>query len=217
MKKFVIILFCLFITGVTSFSQTKKTPVISPPKQSAVIPVAVISEIPETEWNEIAKALEAENWDKSTLLSSIALKRLKTENKKRQIAGLNYFYLFSLAGKVQAKTATYAEFEKISQAFIGKEFMMPVRQILADCTEKINYICPVKTDEMSLRVTATNKSATAINLFEYVRLDEPFDFSANNERRAFLSGKLTKVESNLKNGMRLIRLFFEEGKAEMAK
>lgn len=213
MKKFVIIALFILLTGVTSFSQTKKTPV----KTSAIIPIKESSEISEIEWNEIAKTLEAENWSKSALLSSIALKKLKTENDKKQLASLRYFYLYSLAGKVQTKTATFAEFDKISQAFIGKEFLMPSRQILTDCTEKVNYICAVKNDVLSLRVTATNKTATSILFFEYLQLDAPFDFSANNEKKAFLGGKLLKIESDLKNNMRIIRLFFEEGNVEITK
>lgn len=214
MKQFIIIAVCLFLTGVTGFSQTKKTPV----KSAVTVPVASVSEISAAEWNEITKTLEAENWDKSALLSSIALRKLKTDNDKKQLASLRYFYLYSLAGKVQAKLTTFAEFEKISQAFIGKEFLMPSRQVLADCTEKVNYVCPVKNDVMSLRVTATNKTATSIIFFEYVQMDESFDFSVNNQKKAFLGGKLIKVESELKkNNIRVIRLFFEDGKAEIVK
>lgn len=213
MKQFIIITIFLFLTGVTSFSQTKKTPV----KTSVTVPVAAVSEITDTEWNEIAKALEAENWDKSAFLSANALKKLTTENDKKQFASLRYFYLYSLAGKVQAKLTTYAEFERISQVFIGKDFLMPSRQILADCTEKVNYICPVKNDLMSLRVTATNKSATSIIFFEYIRLADFFDVLTNNRKKVFLEGKLIKVESDLKNNIRIIRLFFEDGKTEMVK
>lgn len=219
MKKFIIISFFLLITGVASFSQTKKTPVRPTPKQTAVIPVAVTSEISETEWNELTKALESENWDKSTLLSSLALQKLKTDNDKKQLANLRYFYLYSLAGKVQQNKTTYAEFEKISQAFIGKDFLMPSKEVLADCTGKVNYICPVKNDAMSVRVTATTKAsaATSIIFFEYYLLDESFDFSKYNAKKGFLSGKLTRIESNLKNNIRLIRLFFEESKVEIVK
>lgn len=217
MKKFVIITICLFLTGVTSFSQTKKTPVKIAPKQSVVVPIAVISEISVAEWNEITKALEVENWDKSALLSSIALRKLKTDNDKKQLASLNYFYLYSLAGKVQQSKTTYAEFEKISQAFIGKDFLMPSRQVSADCTGKVNYVCETQNDIMALRVTATNKSANVIHFFEYVRLNDFFDVLLNNRKKVFLSGKLVKVESDLKNNIRIIRLFFEDGKAEIIK
>lgn len=218
MKKFIIISFFLLLTGVSSFSQTKKTPVKPTPKPTAIIPAAAtVSEIPETEWSEIAKALEAEDWDKANLLSSTALKRLKIDNEKKQLASLRYFYLYSLAGKVQQNKTTYSEFEKISQAFIGKDFLMPSRQILNDCKEKVNYICPVKNDFGALRVTVTNKTGSNILFFEYVQLDEGPDFATVDKKNAFVSGKLTKIESSLKNNIRLIRLFFEEGKAEILK
>ena len=215
MQKFIILTVCILLTGVGSFSQARKTPVKSTPKKTVSIPTPTVSEIPAAEWNEITKSLEAENWDKSFLLASIALKKLKTDNEKKQLASLRYFYLYSLAGKVEQKRTTYAEFEKISQTFIGKEFLMPSRQILTDCTGRVNYICPVKNDEMSLRVTATNKAANAIHFFEYVKLSDSFDLSSNNEKTVFLGGKLQKVESNLRNNIRIIRLFFEEGSAEI--
>jgi hypothetical protein len=213
-SRLIIITICLFLTGVTGFSQTKKTPV----KSASIVPIAAVSEISAVEWGAITKTLETEDWAKSALLSSIALQKLKTDNEKKQLAALRYFYLYSLAGKVQAKTTTYAEFEKISQAFIGKDFLMPNRQILADCTGKVNYICAVKNDPASLRVTATNRAADSIIFFEYLQLNEPFDFAANNQRKAFLSGRLKKVESEVKkNNLRVIRLFFENGKAEIVK
>jgi hypothetical protein len=219
MKKFIIISFCLLLTGVTSFSQTTKTPVKPAPKQSVIIPVAAVSEISNAEWNELTKALEAENWDKSTLLSSLALQKLKIDNEKKQLASLRYFYLYSLAGKVQQNKTTFAEFEKISQAFIGKEFLMPSRQVLSDCTGKMNYICPVKNDSMSLRVTATDKVSPSISIifFEYYQLNESFDLAVNHEKKVFLGGKLARIESSLKNNMRIIRLFFEEATAGIIK
>lgn len=215
MQKFIILTVCILLTAVGSFSQARKTPVKSTPKKPVSIPTPTVSEIPVTEWNEITKSLEAENWDKSFLLASIALKKLKTDNEKKQLASLRYFYLYSLAGKVEQKRTTYAEFQKISQAFVGKEFLMPSRQVLADCTGKVNYICAVKNKEKNLRVTATNKSASAIHFFEYVELNETFDFSGNNERNVFLGGKLKKIESEVKNNIRIIRLFFENGSAEI--
>lgn len=218
MKKFIIISFCLLLTGVSSFSQTKKTPIKPTPKPTAIIPVAAtVSEIPDSDWSEITKTLEAEDWEKANLLSSTALKRLKTDNEKKQLASLRYFYLYSLAGKVQQNKTTYSEFEKISQAFIGKDFLMPSRQILNDCTAKVNYICPVKNDFGAIRVTATNKAANSIIFFEYVQIDEGLDFKTYDKKNAFVSGKLAKIESSLKNNIRLIRLFFEEGKAEILK
>lgn len=217
MKKFIIIILCLLLTGVTSFSQTKKTPVKTTPKQSAIAPIVEVSEISTVEWNEITKALEVENWDKSILLSAAALKKLKNDNDKKQLASLRYFYLYSLAGKVQQGKTTYAEFEKISQAFIGKDFLMPSRRVSADCTGKVNYICEVSNDVMTVRVTATNKAANTIHFFEYVQLNEFFDVLFNNRKKVFLGGKLEKIESELNGNIRVIRLFFDDGKAEITK
>lgn len=214
------ILFCLAASA--AFGQKKSVPA---KKSAAKKPVAAktsavakpaaqnaLKEIPETEWKALVVALEVEDWTQAASLASAAIGKLKTDNDKKQLARLRYLYLYALAGKAASGKLTYAELEKITAVFIGKEFLMPSRDFLSDCTQKVNYICPVKANETTLRVTATNKSGTEIHSFEYVKLDEKFDFAANEGKAAFLGGTLQEAEIKpYKKDISIMRLVFEQG------
>lgn len=222
MKKLFFFIALTLLSVNVGFSQTRKVSTkTSAPKSlpaKSTVSTETITEIAAAEWNEIVKSLEAENWSRASLLSSAAMKKLKTDNEKKQLARLRYFYVYSLAGKIAQKTMLPAELERISPAFINQDFLMPSREVSADCTGKVNYICHVKADETSLRVTATNKTASAINSFEYVKLPEKFDLAANDGKQIFLGGKLKRMEiGNYKNNTKIVKLFFEDGYADIVK
>ena len=110
-----------------------------------------------------------------------------------------------------------SELERIAEAFVGQDFLMPSREVLSDCTGKVNYVCTVKADEKSLRVTATSKSAT-IHSFEYVKLTEKFDTGGNDGKEVFLGGKLQKLEiGTYKDSVKIVKLYFEDGFADVVK
>lgn len=222
MKK--LFLFILFVS-LTSYSvaaQTRKATAKPAPKKtvstaqsSAPANSSAETEIAAAEWNEIVKAIEAENWNKSSVSTLAALKKLKNDNEKKQLARLRYFYIYSLTGKIAQKTMLPGELERISEAFVGQDFLMPSRQVLADCTGKVNYVCTVKADEKSLRVTATSKSAT-IHSFEYVKLSDKFDADGNDGKEVFLGGKLQKIEiGTYKDNIKIVKLYFENGFADI--
>lgn len=220
MKKLLFFIVLTLLSATPGFSQTRKVasktaaPKSLPTKPAALL--ETVNEISAAEWSEIVKSLDAENWNRSSLLSAAAIKKLKTDNEKKQLARLRYFYLYSLAGKIAQKIMPATELERVSQAFIGQDFLMPSREVLSDCTGKVNYICAVKADEKSLRVTATNKTASTINSFEYVKLPEKFDLATNNGKQVFLGGKLKKLEiGTYKNDTKIVKLYFEDGYADI--
>jgi hypothetical protein len=222
-----LILFAILLSVAVSaaFGQKAKTPVKSAPKKTvpatktaaakipAKVPVkAAPIEISQAEWNALVEALDKENWTQAALLASAALGKLKTDNDKKQQAQLRYFYLYALAGKAADGKITYAELLKTADSFIGKEFLMPSRQFLADCAAKVNFICATKDNENAVRVTATNKSGSAIHSFEYVKLAEKPDIAANDGKAAFVGGTLQKAEINLyKQNISIMRLIFDKG------
>lgn len=212
MQRIIIIIVCFLLTTVLGFSQNRKTPVrSSPPKQIPAV-AAAIDKVPESDWNEITRALSVEDWNKTALLSGNLLKSLKFENDSRQLARLRYFYLFSLAGKVGQGKMTVAELQNIIQTFVGTEFIMLDRNVLANCNNSLNYVCPAKDDKNSLRVTATNKEFTVIHSFEYVKLLQAFNFTANNLKNVFVRGILKRFEVNQKpDKVWIMRLYFEDG------
>jgi hypothetical protein len=207
----------IFLMTLISFGQNSKVPIKSVPLKTAQAPPSPnVNKISEAEWNEIVKALKAEDWDKTLILVSASLKKLKTDNENKQLARLRYFQLYSLAGKVSKNPAVYNELEKIANSYIGQDFLMPSREIAADCDKKLNYICPVLDTEKVLRVTAINKSATAILSFEYVQLADKFDVIANNGKQVFLGGRLKKIQFNPeKSSDWIMRLYFENGIADI--
>jgi hypothetical protein len=215
MKKLIFFTVLFSLTVSLTFGQKRATTVNPAPKK--IVQPARAGEIPEADWLKMADAMYLENWEKSSTLAAQNLQKLKTDNAKKQLAQLRYIYLYSLAGKVSAGKMPFAEFERVANTFVGQEFMLVSRQLLADCNTKVNYICAAKNNERVLRVTATNRAATTIHLFEYVVLSERFDLRANNEKLAFLGGNLKKVESNLyKPDMKIMRLIFDKGYVKIA-
>lgn len=215
MKKLIFFIVLFSMTASLAFGQKRSTAVNSAPKK--MISPAVAGEIPESDWLKMADAMYLENWETASTLALKNLQKLKTDNAKKQMAQLRYIYLYSLAGKVAEGKMTFASFENVARSFVGQEFLLVGRQLLADCNTKVNYICAAKNNNRVLRVTATNRAGTTIQLFEYVVLNESFDLRANSEKVAFLGGNLKKVESNLdKPEMKVARLIFDKGYVKLA-
>lgn len=207
------LLFCLATTA--GFGQKRKTVSKAPAKKQ--VAATLTTEIPEPEWNTVVSALKREDWTQAALLSSLAISRLKADNDKRQLAQLRYFYIFSLAGDAARGRVPYAELERVIKGYVGKEFLMPPRQFLADCKSNVNYICPVAGDDKALRVTATNRESSAIHSFEYIQMNEKIDVAENNGKQAFLGGTLLTAEVNLyKSNLRIMRLTFNKGFVNLA-
>jgi hypothetical protein len=215
MKRLLLIVVCIFLSVLISFGQNQKVPVKTTPNKTAQVPSKqpiIVNKIPEAEWNEIVKAMSAEDWDKTLMLVSASFKKLKTDNSDKQLSRLRYFYLYSLAGKITQGKSTFAELEKSANSLIGQNFLMPSREIASDCVKKLNYICPVTDSEKSLRVTAINNAATSILSFEYIQMKEKLDVIANNGKQVFLEGTLKKIQLNPNNStVWVMRLFFENG------
>jgi hypothetical protein len=214
MQRFIIVIACLFVAAGGSFAQKRKTP--AKPSTPKPAPVTTVSELPEGEWSGIIRALEAEEWDKSSMLSGNALKKLRFENDKNQLARLRYIYLFSSAGRVAQGKMTATELQNIAQTFVGQAFIMLDRNALTNCQNSLNYVCPVKANKSALRVSATNKAFTTIHSFENVKLLQPFDFTQNNLKNVFVGGTLRQVEVNQKpEKVWIMRLSFENGWVQM--
>ena len=203
MKKIIYlsILFCLS----AGFCDAQKIVKIEKPTESNVPLTKISTEISDTEWQVVNDSVQAENWGKSSELSLQILNRVKNDNEKKQLAQIRYIYLYSLAGKVIAyseahnkplEDAARKELNDAAEGFVGKEMMMPARLFLANCSKKLNYICPVKNNDNALRVTATNKEGTAIHSFESILFDQKIDLKEFAGKEIFLGGTLAKVEFN---------------------
>jgi len=224
MKKIILftILLCLFVP--VCFAQKRQTPINTAKPQPVQTPTATT--ISDTEWKILTAALQTENWEKSALLASQYLQKIKIDNEKKQLAQLRYFYLYALAGKILTfssakktleENAAWKELDEAVGKFIGKEFVLPPRRLLNDCKEVLNYICAVTGNDRALRVTATNKMGTAIHSFDYVGFDEKILSGEFAERETFLGGKLKTVEFNQDMSKPwVMRLIFEKGFVSLA-
>ena len=201
----------LLVLLTSSFVSAQAIRKPAPAKPTAKVPV-VVTEVAADDWQKLTNLLSAEDWTKASASSNNWLGKLKSENDKKQLARLRYFYLFSLAGSVSQGKLPIAELEKAVNSFIGKEFILLDRNVLGDCNKSLNYLCPVTNTPKAVRVTATNKDFTLIHAFEYVDLLQEFDFKANNLKNAFVGGKLTGAEFNTAaQPVWIMRLYFDEG------
>lgn len=219
MRKFILFTFLLCFPALICFAQTSKTPIKK--VESKTVQPPAITEISEADWKSLIDPLQAENWDESTALAARYLENFKTDNDKKQLARLRYFYLYSLAGKILAASAAKVPIEteslwnKLDKAvsdFTGKEFVLPPHRFLPECKEVVNYICPIKNNERALRVTTTNREGTAIHSFDYVAFEDKISTDKFGDGEIFLGGKLKRAEFNQNISKPwVMRLIFEKG------
>lgn len=214
---FCLVLFCLS----ASLCGAQKIVPIDKLTQPISILTSNPAAISDKEWQTINDALRTEDWKRSSELSSQLLSRVKIENEIKQLAQLRYIYLYSLAGKVITYSMAHSkvnedaarrELNEAADNLVGKEFIMPARQFLADCGKVLNYICRVSKNDNALRVTATNKEGTAIHSFETVLFDQKIDLKEFVGKEVFLGGTLAKIDFNEdKSDLWIMRLSFVKG------
>lgn len=219
MKRVVFLLILVCLSTAAGFSQNGKLPIKS--NTSKPSPTQSPKEISDFNWRILINVVQSENWEKSQSLAKTYLSGISSENEKRQMARLRYIFLyasagkivkFSLAGKKTEEDKARGELEAAAKDFLNAEFFMPSRRIADDCQGRFNYICRAKQPENVLRVTTTDKSATAVFSFEYVSFNGDFSVAENVGRQAIISGILKKVEFNpQKSNLWIMRLFFENG------
>ena len=147
--------------------------------------------ITDKQWEDLVAATNNEDWNTTFNLSSKYLKQLKVDDETKELAYLRDIHIYAAAGKVIAGRMSYDELKREVKDFIGKEVIMPYRQIKLNCTNQnpLNFICPSEDANDKLTVSAANKSGTSIHFFARVQLQEKFDVERHNSRFAhFQSG-----------------------------
>jgi hypothetical protein len=193
------------LLGLSIVAASGQKIITNPSEASQTVSIPNAAVISDNEWKVLTDSLRAENWDKSAFYAAGLMNRLKTENDRKQIAQLRYFYLFALAGKIHKthdagkktdEEAAWRELDKAVDGLIGKEFVLPPREYRADCSKALNFVCAVKDNDKAFRTTATNKEGTAIHSFDYVVFDNKADLGIYTDKQFFLGGTLKKVEFN---------------------
>lgn len=222
MRSFIIYfsLFCFLTSSV--FAQTSEVPIKKENPLEAGADKFAVKSISKEDWRTMEDALLADNWAKSARLAEDYLEKLKFETPDRQIARLRYIYLYSLAGKVLGysfaersaeEEKAREELKRVSNEMIGKRFMLPVRRILNECGDVLNYICPAKNKPGFLFVVAANQTGTiASPSIEYFDMGLKFDIEKHDKKAAVLTGVLDRVEINPeRSNVWIMRIYFEDG------
>jgi hypothetical protein len=193
-RKFIFFSLLLLIPVFAAPAQTSKMVLKENTPNVESVP-KIAREISTEDWGRLESAILRENWETAALLSEQFLRDLELETKDNQISRLRYIYIYSLAGKLIAHSLlgeksdeekTRLLLEKASKDFIGKQFVFPVRKILANCKGVVNYVCESKENPGFVRIAATNSSGSAIHLFEYVDMNSLVDVVKHNKKEIVL-------------------------------
>ena len=180
------------------------------------------NDIPAEDWNKLESALQLEDWNRTIALAEEYQLKLSAETKDLKKARLRYIYLYALAGKVIAysfsgdreqEDAARKRLEVAAKSYVGREFVFPVRKILADCKGAVNYVCDSMENPGFLRISATNPNGTSIHFSEYIELrGVKLDVRKHNESDVVLGGILKGVRLNPnKSNTLVMTLQFEDG------
>jgi O-methyltransferase involved in polyketide biosynthesis len=221
MKSFSLFIIFIFIFVTAISAQTEKlvleenVPNISTAKNDKVM-------ISVEDWNTLEAALQIENWNKTLSLSEEYLQKIGAETKDGKKARLRYIYLYALAGKVLSYSSSgdreqeeiaRTRLEIAAKSYVGREFIFPVRKILANCKGALNYVCESQENPGFLHVAATNSAGTSIYFSEYVELPSVIlDVRKLDKADVVLGGTLKGVRLNREKSDKLVMtLQFEKG------
>jgi hypothetical protein len=179
-------------------------------------------DISAADWSKLESALQVEDWTKTLTLVEEFQNKLDGETKDFKKARLRYIYLYSLAGKLlsysfsgdrEGEEYMRARLEVAAKSYVGREFVFPVRKILADCKGAVNYVCESTENPGFLRIAATNSNGTSVHLSEYIEMKPvKLDVKKHNNADVILGGILKGVRLNPEKSNKLIMtLQFEDG------
>ncbi len=219
MRAIVLLMFLLFATAV--FGQTDKL-VLKENVPDISSTDAQNSDISPADWEILEDAVKNEDWTKSSILAEEYLQSLPEETKDWKKARLRYIYLYSLAGKViyysfsndrDQEEYSRARLEAAAQSFVGRDFVFPVRKILADCKGAVNFVCESKENPGFLHISATNLAGTSIHFSEYIEMGRiKLDVKKHDDSDVILGGRLKGARINTDRSNRLVMtLQFEDG------
>jgi hypothetical protein len=217
-------LFCLLFILISAFSVFAQTNKLVLEENIPNILAEKIRkvDISAEDWTKLESALALEDWTKTSVLAEEYLKQLDTETKDGKRARLRYIYLYALAGKVisysfsgdrDMEISARNRLDEAAKAFVGEEFIFPVRKILGNCKGVVNYVCDSSDNAGYLRIAATNLSGTSILFTEYIEMRRvKLDVKRFDKADVVLGGRLKGVRLNPKRSNLLVMtLQFEDG------
>ena len=157
-------------------------------------------------FEKLIAAVSSEQWDIAVDLSSQLLKQLKPDDER--LLRVRYIYLYSAAGKVSEGGMEFEDLAKSTKEFVGKQVVLPRRPITLECRGDLNFICPSRESKTKFMIAASNKTGTTILAFEYVQLNEPFDFAKHVDQPASVIGNIEAVVPNPNKSRALVMRLF---------
>lgn len=151
----------------------------------------------DVQLNSLFSELANENWKEAFNLSSKYLEQLKNDDGAQSIANLRYILIYSAAGSVSIGKLSYEDLEKELPKVVDKKIATPFHPLGVECRPPMfNYICKTKEGEYDASTTATNRKATSIFAFEYIKLAKKFDIDKHQEKLATVIGTVDKIVPN---------------------
>ena len=155
------------------------------------------STLTDEQWTPIYQALETEDFDTAEKLTSKYLDEVKPQDGNNTLGRLRFMYLYSAAGRIGAGKMTYDDLEKRTKGMAGKEIVFPGRFLQVKCQPPAHFNAVCKSDgPHDAMVTSTNRAATTIHSFEYIKLKEKFDWAKNDGKVASISGTIESIAPN---------------------
>jgi hypothetical protein len=175
MKRFISISILILLTLCPVFAQRSKS----------------ANTLTDKQWQVLVSALEHEDWSAAAAYSLRYITQLKYGDKENALPRLRYDFIFACAGKATEGKMSQEELKAALRGFIGKEVEEPARQITTSFkTGSYNN----KTYD--LLIAPTNHQGTSLFAFEYIDLQDKFDFASHQGQWAIVDGTIKSIEIN---------------------
>ena len=180
-----------------------------------IVNASAQTKLTDEQWLPLFTALESEDWDTAEKLSSKYLSELKEETGDPTLPRLRYMYLYSAAGRIAAGKMTYDELEKKIKDLARKEIFLPARFVVKECRQGVHFNALCKGQEHDIMVTSTNRAATNIHAFEYVKLRDKLDFAKNDGKVAAVLGTISSIAPNPnKSKLLIMRIYVTDAEVQ---
>jgi hypothetical protein len=197
MKRFISISVLIFLTLCSVFAQRSKS----------------VTTLTDKQWQVLVSALENEDWNAVAAYSLKYIKQLRYGDKENALPRLRYDFIFACAGKATEGKMSQEQLKAALRGFIGKEVEEPARQITTSFKAS-SYNNKI----YDLLIAPTNHQGTSIFAFEYINLQDKFDFASHQGQWAIVNGTLKSIEIN-PNVLRLwaLRIVIERAHVTLEK
>ena len=170
-------------------------------------PAAAVS---EKQWESLQQALANEDWVKAADEAAKYLKQATQEDNEHSLARLRHMFMFASAAKVAEGKMSYDDLKVTLKDLVGKEVMTSYTTLTATCLGVFNSICVKTSGDYDLSLASSNKSATYIYMFQYVRLTAKPD-SIKDKKLGAIIGSLETIQFNPnQSNIWIMRVFIEK-------